>query len=282
MLKNTFCHLPGVGLLNEKKIWLEGIISWEDCVNFSTGIISKYQTPMLINEIEDSLFNLDTGNSLYFNERLPKGQNWRLFPEFRNQIAYLDIETTGLSDLYNEITTISLYDGESVYCFVNGENLNEFLDIVGNYKVIVTYNGKCFDIPFIERFFKTKITQTHIDLRYVLKNLGFTGGLKGCEKKLGIARNELEGVDGYFAVLLWKEYKTRRNIKALETLLAYNIEDVINLEKLLILSYNLNLKATPFIDTHKISLPGEITNLPYQADIDLIERLKRQISRSFY
>jgi len=60
-------------------------------------------------------------------------------------------------------------------------------------------------------FFGIELNQVHIDLRYVLRSLGYTGGLKGCEKQAGIDRGNLEGVDGYFAVLLWtiiKEIKS--------------------------------------------------------------------------
>ncbi len=39
-------------------------------------------------------------------------------------------------------------------------------------------------------------------------------------------------VDGFFAILLWQEYKNRQNRKALETLLSYNIQDAVNLEYL--------------------------------------------------
>ena len=66
----------------------------------------------------------------------------------------------------------------------------------------MTYNGKSFDIPFIESHFGAKLTHAHIDLRYILASLGYRGGLKGCEKQLGIDRGDLKNVDGYFAVLL--------------------------------------------------------------------------------
>ena len=90
---------------------------------------------------------------------------------------------------------------------------------------------------------------------HVLRSLGITGGLKGCEKKLGIDRKELDGVDGYFAVLLWREYLKSGNRAALDTLLAYNIEDVVNLETLMVIAYNMNLDATPF--SGELRLPLE-------------------------
>ena len=46
-----------------------------------------------------------------------------------------------------------------------------------------------------------------------MSSLGYRGGLKGCEKCLGLDRAELDGVDGYFAVLLWNEYRKSGNTK---------------------------------------------------------------------
>ncbi|MFO8031679.1 MAG: ribonuclease H-like domain-containing protein [Desulfohalobiaceae bacterium] len=49
---------------------------------------------------------------------------------------------------------------------------------------------------------------------------------------MGISRSgELQERDGYFAVLLWQDYKQRKSDKSLETLLAYNIQDVLSLEQ---------------------------------------------------
>ena len=120
------------------------------------------------------------------------------------------------------------------------------------------------------------MNQVHIDLRYVLKSLGYAGGLKGCEKKACIDRGDLEGVDGYFAVYLWNEYQRNKNHKALETLLAYNVQDVVNLETLMFLSYNLKLKETPFNESHQLDLPSSPEN-PFKADLETIDRIKGAI-----
>ena len=172
------------------------------------------------------------------------------------------------------MTTVAVYDGTSIFTYVQGQNLSKFEEDIQKFKVLVTYNGKCFDVPFLERYFGTKLNQGHIDLRYVLKSLGYTGGLKGCEKKAGIDRGDLEGVDGYFAVLLWNEYQRNKNPKALETLLAYNIQDVANLEYLMVLSYNLKLKETPFVQSHQITFPKQ-PEIPFKADKRIIEGIMR-------
>jgi hypothetical protein len=39
---------------------------------------------------------MSRNNPNYFSDRLPFNQTWRIFPEFRESTAYLDIETTGL------------------------------------------------------------------------------------------------------------------------------------------------------------------------------------------
>ena len=51
-------------------------------------------------------------------------------------------------------------------------------------KGIVSYNGKSFDVPFIENYFGIQLSHAQIDLRYVLGSLGYIGGLKGCERQL--------------------------------------------------------------------------------------------------
>lgn len=273
MLENTFCHIPGIGAATEKRLWEAGITSWD-----------KWREPASVrlpinSRIEIRRLLADSGKALaddpgFFTSRLPSHELWRIFPQYRETTAYIDIETTGLGD-DAELTTIALYDGKEVKHYVNGQNLEQFVDDIYRYSVLVSYNGKSFDIPFLERYFRITLNQAQIDLRYVLARLGFKGGLKGCEKMLGIDRGELDGVDGYFAVLLWKEYETYNDQNALETLLAYNIEDTVNLEQLMIEAYNLNIAQTPF--AKELKLPRAVPpRVPFQADPICVERVKRR------
>ena len=222
-----------------------------------------------------SFSHLEQGDIKYFEDRLPANLHWRFFPEFRDRAVYLDIETDGLESGYGCITAITLYDGENISCYVNGQNLNNFIQDIKNYDMIISYNGKCFDIPFIENYFNIKLHQAHIDLRFVLAGLGFKGGLKACESSLGMNRGDLSDIDGFFAVLLWKDYKLNGNRKALETLLAYNIEDTVNLERLMVTAYNLKLKETRFHGEKRISLPAFPT-FPFKADTETIEKIRRK------
>ncbi|SLM31505.1 conserved hypothetical protein [Desulfamplus magnetovallimortis] len=272
MLKNTFHHIPGIGIKSEQKLWNNGVMSWKDIENPEIKIPAG-QRSKLKTHIKDSMEQIENGNFNYFENLLPSGLHWRFFPEVRKNAVYLDIETTGMES-YDKITTIALFNGKEIQYFVNGKNMEQFPEALFQYSTIITYNGKCFDIPFIEKYFRLSIPHVHIDLRYLLKSLGYDGGLKGCEKKMGIRRGELDGVDGFFAVLLWSDYIRRKNIKALETLLAYNIEDVINLEILMVKAYNMKIMDTPFSASHSIPLP-KAPDIPFRADPETIKRLKR-------
>ncbi|MFQ5965733.1 MAG: ribonuclease H-like domain-containing protein [Candidatus Scalinduaceae bacterium] len=274
MLKNTFLHIPGICTRLEQHLWNSGVHSWDAFMEMHTIPLPQKEISSSKGYVKQSFKHLENNNPNFFAELLVSNQHWRLFPDFRHSIAYLDIETTGLGRSGDYITTISLYDGKSIFYYINGDNLEDFKEDIKKYKVIVTYNGKCFDIPFIENYLKIRMNHTHIDLRYLLKSLGYTGGLKGCERQLGIDRNELEGVNGYFAVLLWNDYEENKNLKALETFLAYNIQDVVNLETLMVISYNLKLNDTPFPHRHQLPLPSSPQEIPFKADMETIERIK--------
>ena len=72
-------------------------------------------------------------------------------------------------------------------------------------------------------------------------------------------------LDGFFAVLLWGEYQRTGDQKALDTLLAYNIQDTVNLENLMVTAYNLKLKDTPFYESHMIEESPPPLN-PFRVD----------------
>ncbi len=268
MLRHTFCHLPGIGPTTEEKLWKQGILTWEDALEKLDPAIKKEAG--ICSGIRKSIEKLDQRDAVFFQSMLPAGQHYRLFDAFRKNCVFLDIETTGLSSS-DVITTIATYDGSQIRHYVQGENLDQFLIDIQDYEVIVSFNGKTFDIPFIQAYFNCSLDQAHIDLRYVLASLGYKGGLKNCEKAFGIHRGALDGVDGYFAVILWNEYQKTGNKKALETLLAYNIEDVINLEVLMVRAYNQKLKENGF--SNLIQEPGPVNN-PFLPDEQLIDRLR--------
>ncbi len=143
---------------------------------------------------------------------------------------YLDIETTGLSKERNKVTVVGAYDGNRVYQLVKGRNLNQKAveELLDKAERIVTYNGKRFDIPFLEHNYNLEVDIDHKDLMYLGWKCDLKGGLKVIEKEIGIGRDS--GVcGGSEAVRLWKKYKQNNCSKSLRKLLMYNREDVVNL-----------------------------------------------------
>lgn len=272
MLQNSFLHISGIGQKTEQKIWESGIRTWQDFPPPYPTTLSA----VTLRRIRDGLNKhptriLDSPEYLY--AQLPSSQHWRLFQQFRDRTAFIDIETTGTHHDC-QITTIALYDGRQILTFSHGDNLHTFPEALSKYDIIVTYNGKCFDVPIIEQFFSIRVEQAHIDLRPVLAQIGIKGGLKGCEKQLGIDRQELSGVDGYGAVLLWREYQRFNNNDVLETLLAYNIADAVNLEPLLIHAYNRHLQDTPFHNEQQIA-PARPPHSPCIPHPHVVARVKK-------
>ena len=80
---------------------------------------------------------------------------------------------------------------------------------------------------------------------YVLRRLGYSGGLKKVQKRFAdIPLRDSMDIDGYDAVRLWRMH--RKGVQsALETLLTYNAEDTVVLEPLLIHALNQEIVKNP-------------------------------------
>jgi uncharacterized protein YprB with RNaseH-like and TPR domain len=233
MLKRTFIHLPGIGERTEAHFWRLGFRTWEDfLIADRIRGLGEERLAVLKTGLEESLAQED--NPAYFASRLPPVQHWRLFSRFRLRAAYLDIETTGAAWPFLNVTVVGLYDGARMRQFVQGYNLRDFPAALEGVDLVITFNGAQFDLPVLRAYFpELKLPRAHVDLRFVLARLGYKGGLKRIEPRFGIRRPpEVEGLDGYAAVLLWERY-LRGDCTALETLLTYNREDVLNLEVLM-------------------------------------------------
>ena len=234
MLQNTFIHIPGVGYKTELNLWKDHVLNWEDYLNnFHRAQVPGSRKDRIAAHIMDSRNNLARRNYRFFAQRLPKRETWRVYSEFKDSVAFLDIETTGL-DVSDAITMVGIYDGNQVKTFIKEINLDEVEAELSKYSLLITYNGACFDLPFLRHHFhNAALDQLHIDLRYPLKRLGYSGGLKHIEHCLNIQRSEeTKNLDGFDAVHLWYEYQ-RGSKESLELLIKYNSEDIVNLEKLM-------------------------------------------------
>jgi uncharacterized protein YprB with RNaseH-like and TPR domain len=220
--------------------------------------------------IEESLYALEQRDARYFGAKLSPALHWRLYSEFGQRIGYLDIETNGLANGDSTITVIGLHDGDMPRVYVQGDNLYQFIRDIEEFTLLVTYNGKQFDLPVIRRELGIPLEQAHIDLRYPLAALGYKGGLKKIERSVGLEREgPLSLLDGWCAVFLWR-YHQQGEPGALETLLRYNLEDVVHLPALLALVYNTRLQQLSF-PLEPITLSPE-PDIPFGFDETLIYR----------
>ena len=242
MLHHTYLHVPGVGEKRERDLWLRGFTDW---AAFRHGHPSGAWRELILTHLDDARAARE----------LPRREAWRLANEFPGRTLYLDIETTGLSFEGDSVTCVGVSDGATTRAFVRGRDLSRFPEALEGIEMLVTYNGASFDIPILKTAFPEVDFDRfhHIDLRFPMRRLGVRGGLKGAEKQLGIGRSDaIDGVDGFMAVQLWREHRAG-SATALDTLLRYCLEDVVNLKPLLALTYNrlaagLPLAIAPIVD----------------------------------
>lgn len=189
-------------------------------------------------EIKTSCRHLAEKDCFFFSQRLPSAEHWRTYSLFSDSVAFFDIETTGLSPARDRITVVGIYDGNESKMYVRGINLDDIVEEFSKYRLLVSFNGARFDIPFIKSEFpELEFKQLHIDLMYPLRRIGYGGGLKNIEKVLGIRRSEdTDGMDGFDAVRLWRQYE-KGDKGALDLLLKYNREDIVNLKTIIELTY---------------------------------------------
>lgn len=245
MLRRTFIHVEGIGPEVEQALWRQGCTDWEAFLDspdwFDVGPADRQR---VAEQLRESLDRLEAGDHAYFARRLGLVHAWRAYPDFRDRCAYLDIETDG-GRFGKSITLIGLYDGEEFHHWVRGEGLEGFRDAISHYSMVVTFFGSRFDLPLLEQRFRgLRFDQIHLDLCPTLRRIGLSGGLKRIERDLGIVRAEgVEGLGGRDAINLWKAYELEHDEEALRRLIAYNREDVVNLETLAVYAYGKLSKA---------------------------------------
>ncbi|MFB6131477.1 MAG: ribonuclease H-like domain-containing protein [Salinigranum sp.] len=228
-IENSFIPVRGVGERTERNLWRGGVTHWDD---FDASAVGPATADRIEAFIDDARARLADGDSRFFAEAFPSGERWRLYENFREDACFFDIETTGLSHDRDDVTTVSLHRGGETRTLVRGEDLTagalraEF----ERARLLVSFNGARFDVPFLESAFDLSVDVPHVDLLYPCKRLGLTGGLKAIEREIGIERDRPD-ISGRDAVRLWREYE-RGDERALETLVSYNREDAANLRTL--------------------------------------------------
>ncbi|MFW5830321.1 MAG: ribonuclease H-like domain-containing protein [Planctomycetota bacterium] len=245
MLTSSFIFAPGVTEEIEQDLWRRGVTSWEILRKHpgeATEAMGETRGGKLVQAVNEAQAALDAHDLHWFRVNWPEKELWRLWEGYcaPTERALVDIETTGRTPGYDQITVIGLSDGTRERAFVAGqpqeqdEALEAFLEAIRSYRLLVTFNGLNFDVPFIEKHFRAanwRCEQPHIDLIYPARALGLSGGLKDMEKQIGIVRDDsIAGMRGSEAITLWGQWNQHRDRAAYDRLVVYCKADCTNLK----------------------------------------------------
>jgi hypothetical protein len=129
---------------------------------------------------------------------------------------------------------VGLYDGDQVMTMVDGINLDyrRLKAFLSRYKLIVSFNGLCFDSPFLKKQYPDLLPDVpHIDIRFLCQNLGYRGGLKQLESVFNCSRRDIiDRLHGGDPATLWRMWRGSGDRYYLDLLVEYNEEDVVNLK----------------------------------------------------
>lgn len=227
-IENSFIPVTGVGPQTERALWEAGITRWE---HFDPGcsVVGSTRAKRIETFIDRAQDRLAAGDAAFFRQTLPSDTHWRFYENVRPDTVFLDIETTGLDHDRHRVTTVSLHQAGETTTLVRGQDLTtrRLAGELADARLLVIFNGRHFDVPFLEQSFDLSIDLPHADLWSLNRQLGYSGGLDDVEQRLGIER-ERPDISGADAVRLWKEYETGRE-RSLETLIEYNREDTRNM-----------------------------------------------------
>ncbi|MCF2141118.1 MAG: ribonuclease H-like domain-containing protein [Candidatus Lokiarchaeota archaeon] len=283
MIDCTFAHLPGIRRKGEIRLWQTHIKNWKEMIahshthphftkktwSTSRKEIIKYQTA------------LEQHDFLFLANHIPEELQWRMIPDLWGDILFLDVEMSGLNLDEDYITTIATFNGKTPKYFVKDQNLSDFPKYFQQFSAFCTFDGERADLPFILKEFKNKfnieslLPPIHFDLFSLSRRLKLHGGLKEIETQFNLSRNNLIGLSGESAIILWKKYQKSGKINYLNTLIAYNLADVMFLPKLLQEFYNqLRIKAQ--LPSKPMTKTFEAFRLPIQPDLSVIQEISEK------
>ncbi|MGI6767002.1 MAG: ribonuclease H-like domain-containing protein [Lentihominibacter sp.] len=178
------------------------------------------------------------------SEAICEGPLWDAYFGGMN-IGVLDIETTGLNPQWSEYILGCVYKyGEGrLYQFLaenrtqEFETLEAFISEIAEPDVVITYNGKYFDIPFLEQRLRHhgmpamkeiynldlyRVISGHSPLRSLLPNLK----QKTVENYMGLWSSREDEISGAESADLYKHYEATADKEAERKILLHNKDDV--------------------------------------------------------
>jgi len=231
VLTATFRHIPGIGPLRERRLWLSGIGSWDAVPDGS--VLSASLDRRLREGIAASRERLAQGDLAFFARALPEIEHFRILPHAIDQAGFVDVETA------EGWTVIGILDREGPSSFRQGKDLSAFPARAAAWKMIVTFNGSAFDLPHLRSLFPGwQPPLAHLDLCHALRLCGESGSLKQIEARLGLHRPaRLDKPSVLEASVLWRAQRAG-DPAALRRLVEYNLTDAFHLRPLAEMAYN--------------------------------------------
>jgi uncharacterized protein YprB with RNaseH-like and TPR domain len=227
--------LPGVGPQRAAALRQEGCGCWTGLLDARSPLagLDFFEWDEARAAAEAALRALEAGDAAYFTARLPAREQWRVLAQWFDRASFFDIETSGL-EADSTVTLVCCWHGDRPLRFLADENLDGFLDLLEQMKLLVSFNGTGFDVPrVLDRFHIPELPCAHVDLRWLCHHAGWRGGLKRIERSLGLRRpSDLDGLGGAEAVWLWQTWAERRDERARRTLERYCSADTAMLKLL--------------------------------------------------
>lgn len=167
------------------------------------------------------------------------------------KIGVLDIETTGLDPSRNKFILGGLFDLQTKTMHqIFAENRSEekdalvaFYDIICDLDMVITYNGKHFDMPFIIKRMRAHgigtllpydldlylVINGHSPIKKLVPNLK----QKTVENYMGLWQSRADEISGAESVELYNRYENSSDPELEEKILLHNSDDVLQLTRLI-------------------------------------------------
>lgn len=227
MISEALRHIPGIGPARLSQLHAAGVRSWDDVLTMVPAAQTR-RWGMLREECQRCVAALAARDVRYFVDRFVAQDKWRILSHFIQDATFFDIETQGL-EFDAPVTVIGCWHRGELRTFVDGENLDEFLDLLDSATLLVSFNGSSFDVPrILNAFHIPALPCPHLDMRWICYHRGWKGSLKEITAARGISRpTDLRNVEGSAAVELWNLWRYGQDRSALNRLVRYCSADVI-------------------------------------------------------
>ena len=140
--------MPHVGAERGRALRREGCCCWRDVLNAASPLAGLDRTAWhaVRAAAETALRALEVGDAAYFTARLPSREQWRVLAHWFDRASFFDIETSGL-DADSIVTLVCCYHRGQPLRFLADENLDDFLDLLDEIRLLVSFNGASFEVP---------------------------------------------------------------------------------------------------------------------------------------